>query len=157
MIRRTAVALVALAACLGVAACGGSEDGSSGDALARSELVERADAICKEGETAAAAVEAPEDLTDANDAAAYFEQIVPLHRKQTDDLAALEPDDAARADWDAFMAAQNANQRLLETILAKAKASDRSGQQDLAQFTAKSQEFARAATKVGSKECAGTA
>ena len=47
------------------------------------------------------------------------------------------------------MATQNANQELLDTILAKAKAKDASGQQDLAQFTAKSQAFAAAAKKVG--------
>ena len=82
---------------------------------------------------------------------------MPLHQKQTDASRRSKPDAEAKADWDAFMATQNDNQALLDTILAKAKAKDASGQQDLAQFTAKSQAFAAAAKKIGSEECAGTA
>jgi hypothetical protein len=153
---RVTIALVAVIACAGLAACGGSDDKSSGK-LTRTQLAAKADAICKTGETDAAAVKAPANFNDANDAAAYFEKIVPLHQKQTDGLAALVPDDDAKSDWDAFMATQNANQKLLDTILAKAKAKDPSGQQDLQQFAAKAQEFAAAAKKIGSSECAGTA
>ena len=158
MIRKATMVLVAAAACLTLAACGDSDDTSSDDgALSRSELAAKADTICKTGETDAETVTAPASFEDADTAAAYFEKIVPLHQKQTDGLAALEPDADAKADWDAFMAAQNANQKLLNTILAKAKAKDASGQQDLQQFTVKSQEFAAAAKKIGSEECAGTA
>jgi len=158
MNRRATIVLVLVAACLGLAACGGSDDESSDDGkLTRTELAAKADTICKTGEADAEAVEAPASFDDANAAAGYFEKIVPLHQKQTDSLAALEPDDEAKADWDAFMDSQNANQKLLDTILAKAKAKDPTGQQDLAQFTAKSQEFAAAAKKIGSDECAGTA
>ena len=158
MYRKATIVLIALIACLGLAACGGSDDKSSDDGgLSRSELAAKADTICKAGETSAETVTAPASFADADAAAAYFEQIVPLHQKQTDDLAALEPDDEAKADWDAFMKAQNDNQALLDNILAKAKAKDASGQQDLAQFTSKSQEFATAAKKIGSEECAGTA
>lgn len=152
------MALLALIACLGLAACGESDDTSSADSgLAKSELAAKADAICKTGEADAAAVESPKDFSDATAAAAYFEQIVPLHQKQTDALAALKPDDDAKADWDAFMKTQNENQQLLDTILAKAKAKDPSGQEDLKKFTTSSQKFAAAATKVGSAQCAGTA
>jgi hypothetical protein len=158
MIRRATIVLVAAAACLTLMACGDSDDGSSdGGGLSRSELAAKADTICKMGENDAGAVTAPASFEDPDTAAGYFEKIVPLHQKQTDGLAALEPDDEAKADWDAFMKAQNANQQLLDTILAKAKAKDASGQQDLQQFTVKSQEFAAAAKKIGSEECAGTA
>ena len=102
-------------------------------------------------------MKAPTSFDDANDAAKYFEEIVPLHQKQTDSLAALKPDADAKADWDAFMATQNANQELLDTILAKAKAKDATGQQDLQKFTTQSQAFAAAAKKIGSSGCAGTA
>jgi hypothetical protein len=156
MNRIATIALIGLAACFGLAACGGS-DSDSDDGLSRSEIAAKADAICKTGETDAEAVQAPASLEDADVAAAYFGKIVPLHQKQTDRLAALKPDDEAKTDWDAFMAAQNANQELLDTILAKAKAKDASGRQDLAQFATKSQAFAAAATKLGAKECAGTA
>lgn len=158
MNRIATIALIALAACFGLAACGGSDDKSSEDApLSRGEIASKADAICKTGETDAQAVTAPASFADADDAAAYFAKIVPLHQKQTDDLAALKPDAGAKADWDAFMATQEANQALLDTILAKAKAKDPTGQQDLAQFASKSQAFAVAAKKIGSEECAGSA
>ncbi len=159
MKRKAMMGLIAVTACLGMAACGGSDDASSDDSkLSRSELATKADAICKTGETDAETVTAPANLDDANDAAAYFEEVVPLHQKQTDSLAALEPDDDAKADWDAFMKAQNDNQALLEQILAKAKAKDATGQQDLQKFTtSNSQAFAAAAKKIGSAECAGTA
>jgi septal ring factor EnvC (AmiA/AmiB activator) len=159
MNRSATIVLIAVAACLGLAACGGSDDSSSSDdgTLSRTELAKKADAICQTGEDDAEAVTAPADFSDANDAAAYFGEIVPLHQKQTDALAALKPDDEAKADWDAFMATQLANQELLDTILAKAKAKDASGQQDLQQFTEKAKQFAAAAKKVGSDVCAGTA
>ena len=130
---------------------------TAADTLSRDELAAKADVICKTGETAAQAVTAPSSFADADAAAAYFEKIVPLHQKQTDDLAALEPDDEAKADWDAFMATQNENNELLKTILAKAKAKDATGQKDLQKFTKNAQAFAAAATKLGSSECAGTA
>lgn len=158
MNRIATLALIALTASFGLAACGGgSDESSSDDGLSRAELASKADAICKTGETDAEAVDAPASFDDANVAAEYFGKIVPLHQKQTDDLAALKPDAEAKADWDAFMATQNANQQLLDTILAKAKAKDPSGQRDLAEFQTKSQAFATAAKKLGSEECAGTA
>src|ERR1044072_470222 len=108
MIRRTTVVLVAIAACLGVAACGSSDDSSSDDGtLSRSELAKKGDAIVKTGEKDAETVTAPASFDDANDAAAYFGAIVPLHQKQTDSLAALKPDADAKADSAAFMATQN--------------------------------------------------
>jgi hypothetical protein len=54
------------------------------------------------------------------------------------------------------MASQRANQALLDTILAKAKAKDPSGQTDLAQIDPKAQTFAAAAKKIGANECATT-
>ncbi len=158
MHRIATIVLIALAASLGLAACGGADDSSSDDGtLSRTELAAKADAICKTGEADAETVTAPASIDDANVAAEYFGKLVPLHQKQTDALAKLKPDAEAKADWDAFMAAQNDNQRLLDTVLAKARAKDPSGQQDLAQYTAKARAFGAAAVKVGSKECAGTA
>jgi hypothetical protein len=169
MHRIATIALIALAGCLGLAACGGSDDKSSGASaagtvttaapatLSRAELADKADAICATGERDVESVDAPSSLEDANVAAQYFGKLVPLHQKQTDALAALTPDAEAKADWDAFMATQNDNQELLDTILSKAKAKDATGQQDVAQIPAKTQAFAAAAKKIGSEECAGSA
>jgi ABC-type oligopeptide transport system substrate-binding subunit len=158
MHRIATIALIALATSFGLAACGGSDDKSSDDGtLSRGELASKADAICKTGANDVDTVDAPSSLEDANVAAEYFGKLVPLHQKQTDALAALKPDAEAKVDWDAFMATQNDNQALLDTILAKAKAKDATGQQDVAQIPAKTQAFAAAAKKIGSEECAGTA
>ena len=157
MIRRTTIVLIAIAACLGVAACGSSDDSSSGDGtLSRSELAAKADAICKTGADAVKTVTAPANVADANDAAEYFGKLVPLHQQQTDSLAALKPDADAKADWDAFIAAQNADQQLLDTILAKAKAKDASGQADLQKIAPQAEKFSAAAKKVGANGCAGS-
>ena len=158
MIRRTTIALIAAVASLGLAACGSSDDSSSSDdgTLSRSELAAKADAICKTGEDAVNTVTAPDNVADASDAEAYFAKVVPLHQKQTDDLAALEPDDEAKADWEAFMAAQTADQELLDTILAKAKAKDPSGQEDLKKVAPQAEAFAAAAKKIGANVCAGS-
>jgi hypothetical protein len=159
MHRKATIVLIVLAACPGLAACGGSSDKSSksNDAtLSRSELVTKADAICKTGEADAGSVTAPKNFSDANAAASYFEKIVPLHQKQTDALAALKPDADAKADWDAFMKTQNDDQALLDTILQKAKAKDPSGEKDLARIAPLAQKFSAAAKKLGSNECAGS-
>jgi len=157
MIRRTTIALIVAVASLGLAACGSSDDSSSDDGtLSRSELADKADAICKAGEDAAKTVTAPANVADASDAEAYFAKIVPLHQTQTDDLAALKPDDEAKADWEAFMAAQQADQKLLDTILAKAKAKDASGQADLQKLAPQGAKFSAAAKKIGADVCAGS-
>jgi hypothetical protein len=153
---RATIAMLAVLASLGLglAACGGD---SGGDKLSRSELAAKADAICRTGEKDAEDVEAPSDFADPVASFAYFDKIVPLHQKQTDSLEALTPADDAKADWDAFIAAQRRNNELLITIRDKAKAKDRSGADDLRAFSENSRRFSAAAAKVGSKACAGTA
>lgn len=168
MIRKVTILLIALVACPSLAACGGSDDKSSSDSsggsastsdsgLSRTELATKADAICKTGEDDAATVTAPSDFSDATAAEDYFAKVVPLHQKQTDALAALSPDDEAKADWDAFIKTQNDNQALLDSILAKAKAKDPSGEKDIEQIVPLAQKFSAAATKLGSSGCAGSA
>jgi hypothetical protein len=55
------------------------------------------------------------------------------------------------------MKAQNDNQALLDSILAKAKAKDPSGQKELVQLAPKARVFATAARKLGANVCAGSA
>jgi len=153
MNRRTATVVLLAGLSAGLVACGGSD----GDALSRAELAARADAICMTGEREAERVKPPADFADPAASFEYFAKIVPLHQKQTDSLAALEPDEDAKADWDALIAAQRRNNELLIVIRDKAKAKDRSAAADLRTFSASSRRFAAAAAKVGSKECAGTA
>ena len=155
MHRKATIVLIALAACLGLAACGGSSDkkSSADSTLNRKQLATKADSICKPVNTSADAVTAPASFDDPTTAAAYFGKLVPLHQQETDQLAALKPDDEVKADWDAFMVAQNANNALLKTILAKATAKDPSGKQDLQEIPAKVAVSTAAAKKFGSTEC----
>lgn len=155
MHRKATIVLIALAACVGLAACGGSSDKTSSDdgKLNRTQLAAKADAICKPANASADAVTAPASFDDADAAAAYFAKLAPLHQKETDDLAALKPDDEVKADWDAFMATQNANNAMLKTILDKATAKDPSGKQDLQQVPAQVARSTAAAKKFGSTEC----
>ena len=144
---------IAVALSLGLAACGGSskDDGE----LARTELATKADAICLEGEKAAQAITAPADFSDPVVAAAYFEKVVPLNQKQTDDLVALDPADDVKADWAAVIAKQNEGNDLLKQIRDKAKAKDRSGLADLKTFESVVVAFGTAAKKIGADDCAG--
>lgn len=152
MYLRTTMVSLALAASLGLAACGGGDEGDSG--LARAKLVKKADAACSKALTAARAVAVPESLDDATVAAAFFGKIAPITHEKTEALAALEPAADVKADWDVFIAKQRAVDDLLQKITRKAKAKDPSGQQDLAGASGPAEEVAAAARKVGAKQCA---
>lgn len=137
---------------MGLGACG--SDGESGATLKRAELVTKANAICAAAKAEAGAVKAPPSITDPEAASAYFDKIAPITDKETEDLKALEPDDAAKADWDAFVSKQDAANELLKTITAKAKARDQSGLKDLENAQGVSQAVVSAATKLGATVCA---
>ena len=83
------IASLALAASLGLAACGGSAGADSG--LSRTDLAAKADSICAKEQASADAVPTPASLADADVAAAYFDQVSPGFHKEMQDLAALEP------------------------------------------------------------------
>jgi hypothetical protein len=154
--RRAMIVVVGTAAGLGLAACGGGGSDEQGSAkLARAEIVAKADAICRAGEKAVSAIDAPADLSDAKAAAAYFEKVAPLNDKQTDELAALVPADAVKADWQPVIDAQNEGNELLKRLRDKAKAADASGLEDLKTFATVTGEFGAAARKLGAKACAG--
>jgi hypothetical protein len=145
------IAAVTLALGAGLSACGSS---SSSSGLSRSKLIAQADAICSATQKAATAVKAPASFTDAQVAAAYFDQIGPITDKETSDLKALSPAGDVKTDWNAFIAKQVAANDLLQTIKQKADAKDPSGLQDLSKVQAAGTAVAGAATKLGAKTCA---
>ena len=147
--RETIVSL-ALAASLGLAACGG--DGDSG--LSRSDLTAKADSICSKATADVDAVNAPRSLADANVAAAYFDKVGPILQKETQDLADLEPAKDVKSDWEEFVAKQRAADDLLQTVRKKAHAKDPSGLKDLQKISVAGNAVHAAATKVGATECA---
>ena len=104
--------------------------------LSRSELAAKADAICKTGERDAEGIQAPADFEDPEAAFAVLREDRPA-APEADRFASRRssPDDDAKADWDAFIAAQQRNNELLIAIRDKAKAKDRSAVDELRSFT----------------------
>ncbi|MDO9353639.1 MAG: hypothetical protein Q7T55_08085 [Solirubrobacteraceae bacterium] len=156
--RSPSVVLV-LAAMVSFAGCGSSDEGASSDAsskaLTRTELATKADAICQTAKTDALAVDQPKDFaTNPKAAATYLTAVQKITRKEQTDLAALTPDDEAKADYDAMVKSQGALADLLDGVVEKANAEDESGLQDLARSAELSKPFVAAATKIGAKGCA---
>lgn len=156
---RAPLSLLAVAATLAFAGCGGSDEASgdsgSSDTLPRAELATKADAICETAKQDSLKVTQPTDFaTDPAAAAGYLSKIQVITRTEQTDLAALKPDADAKADYDAMVAAQGKLAGLLDGVVTKAKAKDASGLQDLAKGADLSKPFIAAATKIGAKGCA---
>jgi hypothetical protein len=142
---------------LGLTACGGGDDSSS-KALSKADLATKADAICQARDAAAEKVKAPADFGQPNSdpaaAAAYLVQLAAITRKEATDLKAVTPADAARADWDGLVTEGEALATFLDGLVAKAKAKEASGIDDIPKLDPIAQRFKAAAQKVGSKDCA---
>jgi hypothetical protein len=156
---RIMVPALGAALTLGLAACGGGDDSSSSDkALSKSELATRADAICQARDAAAEKVKPPADFGQPNSdpvaAATYLEQLAAITRKEATDLKAVTPEDAAKADWAGLVTEGEALATFLDGLVAKAKAKDASGIDDIPKLDPIAQRFKAAAQKVGSKDCA---
>ena len=154
----SAMAVAVLSA--GLAACGSSSNNKSsssgsGPALAKGALIAKANAICLATQTAARKVKAPASLQNPTVAAKYLDKIAPITAKETTDLQALKPADEVKADYTAFLAAQNAANSLIQTIKHKADTKDASGLKDLQKAAGTGQKVADTANKLGATTCAG--
>ncbi len=125
--RRGLATLVALAVLSG---CGG-DDG--GDALSKTELNTKTGALCKESSRKFDAIEEPADINDPAQAAAWLTKLVALADEQVAGLKELAPDDSVKAAYDEYIEAGEATQAFFKRVLAKAKAKDPSGLQELQQ------------------------
>ncbi|HVX69207.1 MAG TPA: hypothetical protein VHA79_05895 [Mycobacteriales bacterium] len=137
-----------------LAGCGGGSSGggaASGAALTRAQIIEQANTICAAEETAGEKIPTPDDIQDAKQAAAYFDQVDPLISSTTDKLAALQPDSEVAGDWNAFISLRKSFTAKMHAIRDKADAADRSGLQDLQNLS--TDDLAAAADKVGAKTC----
>lgn len=101
----TGAAVLALS--FGAAACGSSDDSGDGssseDTLTKTELIEKADALCVkfDGEVATSFENAdltPES-TKADFSAFVTDEIVPLYRDQIEQLRELTPDEESADDY----------------------------------------------------------
>lgn len=146
----SALAVVALGATL--AGCGSSSGGGkSVAALSRTQLDAAANAICLAEEAAGKAVPTPSDITSAQQAATYFDQVDPIISGATAKLDALKPASDVSAAWEAFIAARDTFSSKMHAIREKADAADRSGLTDLQNLS--TADLAAAATKVGATSC----
>ena len=157
--RRTSVAYALTVATLGaaLAGCGGGSSGggtTGGGALSRDQIVEKANAICAAEASAGEAIPQPSNIQDADQAAAYFDQVDPLISSTTTKLAALKPDSDVAADWNAYVALRKEFATLMHTVREKADAADRTGLQDLQNSQDLTTRVEAAATKVGADTCA---
>jgi hypothetical protein len=150
--RKTMMGAALAATAVATAACGSSSD-KGGDALSRSAIVAKANAICTKAETDAKAVQAPASYRDATVAARYFDQIAPITDTETRALVALKPADDVRDDYAAFTRAQTDANTLLQSIRHKADTRDASGMDDLNRVAPAGDRVSAAATKLGAKTC----
>lgn len=127
---RAVVVLVALALAAPVLAGCGSSDEKGGSAsgsgqqqaLDRSALAAQADAICATYRSKFLdTVTLPSDLTDLASVGAYAAASHDLFRQRHAELAALEPDDATKPLWKAFVAADQGNVDVIGRLEAAAK------------------------------------
>jgi hypothetical protein len=148
---RVIIVPVVVAVSLGLAACGGSDDKK----LSKSDLAKKANGICKPAKTKRSAIDQPADLTaDPVVAAAYFDKLIPVTQKETDDLADLKPADNIKTDWTQFVNRQKQATAQLILVRDKAKAKDTSGLQDLAKLNRIGNKLTDEANAVDATECA---
>lgn len=149
-LRTTAILALAVPA-LGLAACGSS---SSSDTLDKNALVSKANAICTSFNAKAKAIKPPTNLADPTQAAAYFGEASTLAKQQHAQLAALKPDDAAKAQWNTYIAADASATDYLGQLAAAAKAKDAAaGQKLLTNLQNVATKVTTAADTFGAKVC----
>lgn len=145
------------AAALVAAGCGGDDGGSGGggDALAKAELVKRANAICAKYSKEGDSLKAPENIADAGQAADFFEEAQDIAGRQQDELEGLTPADDVKADYDAMTAATGKATNLLSDLADAAEGKDAGkGAQLLQQLQPASDDVDKTATKLGATNCA---
>jgi len=129
----------------------------AGGSSRRSDLAKKATPICQKTGKAIDAVKQPANLVqDASVASAYFAKIVPIADNGMKDLRKLKPADDIKPAWDAYIAAQQAEVDVFDTLLTKAKAKDTSGIADLQTIPALDKTVNTAAAAAGVPGCGST-
>lgn len=152
MTSKAAVAFLAAISVTGLAACGSS--GGGGKALSRADIVKKATAICKTADTESNKIKQPSNISDATQAATYFDAISKIAHKQHDEMSNLKPADAVKADFNAYLAEEAKAVKLVDDIAAAAKAKDAKKGAELMQQVSANTSFLAAAKKLGVPSCA---
>jgi hypothetical protein len=127
---RWVTGVVLIAAGVALAACGGDDD-SGGGGLSLEELNKETATICRDANNRIADVEQPDDITQPDQAAAFFGELLEVNQEGLQELRALEPEQDLRPKYDRFVGAIADQTEFIEGIVEKAKARDPSGLQDV--------------------------
>ncbi len=127
--RTASTTAIVVGALVAVAACGKSSDDD--DKLSRTALPPKANPICAKAAEELTAVRQPIGLTNPAQAGDYFRSFQRIRGKVVRELEKLEPDNDVKKDYDAYLAAQSEELELVDTIVKKAEARDRSGLRDI--------------------------
>lgn len=143
---------------IGVVALVGCGDGGGGDdGLSQAQLDEQTASICQQGNDRLEAVSEPADISDAAQATTYLASIVEIADMQLAGLQALEPKEELRADYTAYTDRVAESRDFVKGVLAKARAKDPSGLQELqaeSESGARDKQTRAAARKAGLTGCA---
>ncbi len=143
--------VVAVAAALGVAGCGG---GDSNKTLSYSDFGKKADEVCTEVNTKTDPLGKKLTGKVDNDAPIYS-QIIPAVEQGRKDFADLKPPDELKADYDKFLAATDQQIANAKKAEAAAKAGDQAGYIAIIKSTKPIQVQSNlAASKLGAAVCA---
>lgn len=148
--RRRASLLVLALPAVALAACGSSSDST----LSKSDLVAKADKICANYNAKAKKLAQPNDITNAAQAATYFQSAHDLAQQQADEFAALKPADDVKDQWNAYVQANKQGTDYLQQLADAAKAKDATkGQQLLGGYQGLADSINSKADALGAKAC----
>jgi hypothetical protein len=148
---RNGLKVVAVAAALGVAGCGGDD---SNKALSYSDFGKEADAICADVNEKTEAIGSKITGKVETDAPVYAE-LLPVVQQGRDDFAELEPPDELKANFDNFLSITDQQIANAKKAEAAAKAGDQAGYIAIIKATQPIQQQSNAeASKLGAAECA---
>jgi hypothetical protein len=130
---------------LAAAGCGGD------DRLTREELVEEADATCREFDQRVEEVDEPESLDDIE---RYVQEIRPIVEEGTDELDALEPPEELEDEYTDWIEATRSGVDRIDELEDAAASGDEQRIQEVLQGGAEGGEEAdRLAEELGFQEC----
>ena len=141
------VFLAFLTGAMGLAAAG---CGGGGDRLTREQLVEEADATCREFDQRVEEVDEPESLDDVE---RYIQEIRPIVEEGTDELDALEPPEELEDDYDQWIEETRSAVDRFDELEEAAASGDEQRIQEVFQDVGEGEEADRLAQELGFQEC----
>lgn len=144
----TCSTVVALGLAFWTAGCGSSSG------LSKSELAKQVNSICDQYNSKIKAIKQPSDLaSNANSAAAFFDQVAPLFDQALAKFKALKPADSVKTQYNDFLGKISSLASLIDQIKAKADAKDKTGVALLPQIQPATTAANSAADSLGATDC----